>query len=530
MNIVHMKLSTTIKLIIQTSFKSTLKINLQTILAAIIGTAIVVCGENTLKSQGLDMLWLAGTHISAELNLQDNVEIYQTGNSIKLQITGNLAYSRNFPPIRSNASQKITKNLIIHIGVYPLVSPSGSAIQPEIKHVDTAKSQAEYENEFPITISSESPYNFPITFLAPKNEGVYEIVVSIYSQSQTPLPRSFSKPDVELVKQIVIVNPESKQRQQNQQHQNQQQRQRQNNQLADTFNSIDKELIEQNNPQKNEWWKPNLKRLPAIPTPKLPNFIDRNPATNITPPDNFRFAANKKSLAQFFELYVNPSANLAENNNSSKSENNSNIVLHPSNSLESKHSWHVISLNLNEIGKPHLIEIDYPSSAPQKLEIAVVETVDNEHVVSAESCIIVTENIGQVIASADSSAQSSNTHRILFWSKTKSPTLLFVNRSGQDCFFGNVKLYKIKSESIQRPYKIVPKRLAAGYLNRPETLLQLASTIEKSDSKSNANFSDSPKILARDWQPLYESANRLVETLHWNGFDGLMLNVSSRDA
>jgi hypothetical protein len=509
----------------------------------------IVCAGVTVQSQGFDVLRLTGTQISGDVNFKDGVEIYQFGSSIQLQVSGHLTLSRNLSPIRT-APPKITKNLIIHIGVYQLPPPNGGAITPNTKRTDTSKTQPEYENEFPTTISTETPYNFPITFLAPKNEGVYEIIVSLYTQNQTPLPRSFTKPDLEIIKQIIVVNPESKQ--------NQQQNQNQQN---INHNTISKELIEQNNnnTQKNEWWKPNLKRLstipsipsissiPTIPTPKLPGFIDRNFTTNIAPPpDNFRFAINKKLLTPLFDHYANTTANAAENNNVSKTENN-NIILHPPESNASNaqtHAWRSVPLNLNETGKPHLIEIDYPANVIQKLELAVVETVDNEHVVSAESCIHVTKTIGQAIALADSSL--TNTHRILFWSKTKSPVLLLVNRTKQNCVFGNIRLYKITSDPIPRQYKILPKRLVAAYLNRPETLLQLASTIEKTEIKSeskaesktdaklesrlDSTVSIPPKNLARDWQPLYESANRLVEILNWNGFDGIMLNVYSKDA
>ncbi|MDR2642892.1 MAG: hypothetical protein LBC74_08860 [Planctomycetaceae bacterium] len=491
---------------------------LERVLCVSIGVLLIVCGGGALNAQGFDVLRLAGTNINAELNLKDNIEIYQSGNYVQLRIAGSLTLSRNFSPIRTTPP-KIAKNLIIHIGVYLVPESNGLSILPESKRSDTAKTHPEYENEFPVTVSTDSPYNFPITFPTPKNDGVYEIVVSIYTQNQTPLPRSFTKPDIEIVRQIVVVNPEPKQ---------------QTIQAAANSSSFDKELIDQNNTQKNEWWKPNLKRLPVIPTPKLPSFIDRNPVTTISPPDNFRFAINKNSLANFFEQYTNQPANIAENNNSSKNENDTNIILHPpENSVAN--TWHVVPLNLHEIGKPHLIEIDYPQSIAQKLEIAVVETVDNEHVISAESCIHVTETVGQAIASFESG--QNNTHRVLFWSKTKTPTLLFINRTKQNCIFSNtIRLFKITSNPIPRQYKFIPKRLVAGYLNRPETLLQLASTIEKSDPKqnnnnnNNNNNTESPKNLARNWQTLYESANRLVEVLHWNGFDGVMLNVASKDA
>ncbi|MDR1054012.1 MAG: hypothetical protein LBL39_07525, partial [Planctomycetaceae bacterium] len=207
-------------------------------------------------------------------------------------------------------------------------------------------------------------------------------------------------------------------------------------------------------------------------------------------------------------------------------------ILRPSDDKFSPYSCHVISLNLHEIGKPHLIEIDYPLSVSQKLEIVVVEAVDGEYMISAESCIHVTETIGQAIALTESGTSNTqnNTHKILFWSKTKTPTLLLVNRTAQNCIFGDVKLYKMKSDSVARQYKFIPKRLVAGYLNKPEMLLQLASTVEKTDSNANINSTETTKIPARDWQTLYESANRLVEILHWNGLDGVMLNVASNDA
>jgi hypothetical protein len=510
-----------------------ININLQTILILTISFLLVVCDNNTLKSQGLDVLRLASTHINAEINLQNNNEIYQPNDPIQLQVTSTLSHSRNLSPIKIPFSQRITKNLNVHVGVYPTPPPNGSIITPNSKRSDTTKNQPEYENEFSITASTESQSNFQISIPAPKKEGVYEIIVSIYMPSQTPLPRSFSKPEAELIKQIVVVSPESKQKQQQNQQQQNQQNQQNQNQFFNNLNIIDKELIEQNNTQKNEWWKPNFKRLstiPTIPAPKLPGFIDYNSTANIISPDNFRFAVNKNSLEQFFEFYINQSSNISDNNNTSKSENNNNSILHPSDSLITSHSWHAVSINLNEIGKPHLIEIDYPASASQKLEIAVVETVDNEHVVSAESCIHVTATVGQAVALLDSTAKSDNTHQILFWSKTKTPTLVFINRTKQNCFFNNIRVYKINPESIQRQYKHIPKRLVAGYLNRSETLLQLASTIEKSAaSNANINAAETPKILARDWQTLYESATRLVDTLHWNGFDGLMLNVASND-
>jgi hypothetical protein len=478
----------------------------------------IVYGRGTLDAQGFDVLRRSSAQIYAELNLQDNIEIHQPNNPIQLNAAVSLTPTRTFPQIRTTP-QKITKNLTIHFGIYKLPEPNGTAILPKSKRTDTTKNQPEYENELSISVSSDTPHNFPINFLAPKNEGVYEIIVSIYTQTQTPLPRSFIKPDLEITQQIVVVTPEPKQ-----------QNQTQNN--SDYIN-FDKELIDQNITQKNEWWKPNLRRLPtiptipvpAIPTPRLPSFMDRNQAANIAPTNNLRFAINENLFAPFFEQNTNQATNNTEKNNSSTNTNNANIFLHPSQNLD-EHSWHAVSLNLHEIGKPHLIEIDYPTSITQKLEIAVIETVDNEHIVSAESCINVTKNISVTPIEL----QQSNTHRILFWSKTKNPLLLFVNRTKQNCSFSNIRLYKITSDPIPRQYKIIPKRLVAGYLNRPEALLQLASTVEKTEPQPNPNNLETTKFFAQDWQTLYESANRLVDVLNWGGFDGVMLNVASSDA
>ncbi|MDR1923945.1 MAG: hypothetical protein LBQ66_06190 [Planctomycetaceae bacterium] len=530
--------------------------------------------ERVVLAQNFDMLRLSSSQLRAEVILRNNFDIYRPDEAVIFDVCGSLAHTRNLPQLWNTTPSKISKNILVHVAVYKIPEPNGQIITPNSKRSDPTKSSPEYESELNFTISSDTPFNLPITFLAPKKDGVYELIVSIYPQNQTPLPRRFAKPEKEISKQFVIASttpPESittknLQTKNNNQtltnstnyntNHNPQNRQLTNETVAQTQNNhtatnntnqlqttkitnnphelLDTELLEPAAAVKSEWWHPTLKRLPAIPSPRLTGLIEWNSAAHATVQDTFHFAINKKPLESFFEQNSAPITNTPKD--VTKNDNN-NTILHAS---ELSPTWFIETLSVRDIGKPHLLEIDYPNGVPQKLEVAVVETLDNEYFVSAESCINVTKNIATNIAQLKQTGHT--THRILFWAKTKSPIVLFVNRTKQNCYYNNIRLYRIKSESIPHQYNSPPKRLVAGYLNRPESLLQFASTVEKTSVTNVTNTANTtnttnaantpneaaPKMIACDWQTIYEAATRLVDMTRWNGFDGIMVNVASK--
>ncbi|MDR3198849.1 MAG: hypothetical protein LBU34_13365 [Planctomycetaceae bacterium] len=477
------------------------------------------------------------------------------------------------------------------LDVLPKFSPVSESLQNEkglvLNIVVTPKKQSGEAPKFPITeleiqipALANSPW-FPVSFLTPPEEGIYEIAVSLQRKNErsgnqlgysilnfpaNPLQRRSPKVIAETVVQCVILQQTPPSR------------------LIGRLDSLKKELLETVDTTNPSWWKkrlhipslPKIAGLPNqianLPTPKIPEFPrltgfrERSKATTSPEPANTA-AAEKKSFNPteklLDELYRQwktgvsgrlGSGHLLESTTnftqSSQTPHFSVLTAIPvSNTVVSNtavsntaepvnEAWEALPLPVQEIGKPHLVELDYPSGISQTLGIGVVELLNDGDkivpVLTTDSGIYVTEEVV-----SDQVPGHVATHRILFWPKTKQPMLLLVNRDRQrEAQFGDVRLYRIDSDQngktnspstplqeeppalIPKPFDGLPQRFVMGYLHRADFLDDLSSSAEFQSHASPVT----------DWQILYDSSVRMIDSLRQCGYDGAMINVVSNES
>ncbi len=222
-------------------------------------------------------------------------------------------------------------------------------------------------------------------------------------------------------------------------------------------------------------------------------------------------------------------------------------TLNPS-ELHAKPSWHALPLALRDIGKPHLLELDYPLDKTQELSVAVVDMIDHRvHVSTMADFIkdpkeksgsttipIVSAATGLHVVEEIVSAEREDkvaTHRMLFWPRTKKPVLMLVNRSQKHAArFGKARLYTLepstdsrqKTKRLPKPYEGEAQRLVAAYLHDADFLEHLQPSTHLFMSAERQT-----PFCPGDWNDAFTGTARFVDHLHGGGYEGAMLPVVS---
>jgi hypothetical protein len=179
-------------------------------------------------------------------------------------------------------------------------------------------------------------------------------------------------------------------------------------------------------------------------------------------------------------------------------------------------SWEAYWLPINQPGRPHIVEIEYPSDVPQTFGVSILEpnaagglaplVVDSTMANAAET-------IGSV------AAPRWQRHRVIFWPRTTTPLLLISNRRDRmPAVYGKIRVLaggqRLPSALTDRAG--ANRRLLAAYLDRP-LIPQNFSAGECLDAWSGRSLDD--------WSTFYEGGTRLVEYLNHAGCNGLMVGV-----
>jgi hypothetical protein len=226
-------------------------------------------------------------------------------------------------------------------------------------------------------------------------------------------------------------------------------------------------------------WRSVLEIDPANPTwtTKIPDWtqIRRIPGMARRPLGSIRTTTANDPLGVFVELPPTPASG--------------------------EPHWQAYPLNIESIGTPHLVEIEYPNDREQHLGISIVEPDANGRFVtiSRDSGVYV-EGLGSV------DHVELQKHGLVFWPRTSSPMLLVTNQHPTaTARFGRFRVMKRSSNSIAaEPWSSsTPSgRLVAAYLARPIR-------------------GESPD----DLQAYYEGASRLAEYLNYAGYNAAAINV-----
>ena len=178
-------------------------------------------------------------------------------------------------------------------------------------------------------------------------------------------------------------------------------------------------------------------------------------------------------------------------------------------------SWEAYWLPISHPGRPHIVEVEYPSDVGQTLNLCVLEP----DAAGAMAPIGVNSGVDNAPeAGAPDAAPRWERHRIVFWPRTSTPLLLVSNgRERSPAVYGKIRVLA-DGKHLPRATPVGRKsgRLLAAYLDRPLIPESFAAN-ECLDPASGRSL--------QDWRTFHEGGTRLVEYLRYAGYNGLMLTV-----
>ena len=180
-------------------------------------------------------------------------------------------------------------------------------------------------------------------------------------------------------------------------------------------------------------------------------------------------------------------------------------------------SWEAYTLNVSPPGKPYVLEVEYPSDVPQTLGLSIIET----NAAGALVPIGLDSGIDVGDEAAAAAAAHWERHRLVFWPRTNSPLLLITNRRERSpAVYGKIRVLG-GWERLPRSTAVKDRsssRLIAAYMDRP-LLPENFSGEEVLDTWSGRTL--------QDWRTFHQAGTRLVDYLHYAGYNGLVLSVAA---
>lgn len=177
--------------------------------------------------------------------------------------------------------------------------------------------------------------------------------------------------------------------------------------------------------------------------------------------------------------------------------------------------WQAYPLAIGDVGRLHMLEVEYPADLPQSLQISLVEPNAAGHVapVGLDTGLEVVEPLPGAKA-------GMRTHRVPFWPQTKSPLVLMVNRSSHNAaLFGKIRVQvgPAKLPPAKLPPLAGPQRMLAVSLDRPFFCENFGA----------GEALDLPTGHTRkDWLTFYQGASRLVEYLDNSGRNAALITIA----
>lgn len=179
--------------------------------------------------------------------------------------------------------------------------------------------------------------------------------------------------------------------------------------------------------------------------------------------------------------------------------------------------WHAIQLPVDQIGKPHIVELDYLASPNIALGVSIVQPDQLGQISSIgfDSGVSVPDSIVE-----SESTPEIRTHRVTYWPTHRQPVLLVANRhSKSPATIGNVRVLS------------GPDRLSRGSQQAQANKRKHLAFYELPLFADN--FSAAKQIDAKiqqpidDWKTFYTGADRLIQYLKANEYQGAFITVAA---
>jgi hypothetical protein len=176
--------------------------------------------------------------------------------------------------------------------------------------------------------------------------------------------------------------------------------------------------------------------------------------------------------------------------------------------------WQAYPLPISRPDQPHILEVEYPGDFHQSLGISIVEPNAAGAVtpIGLDSGV----DIPEPLLRSRSNVQS---HRLIFWPRTKTPLVLLTNRrDDRPAVFGKLR---VLTGPTTLPAAMsaadADERLVAAYFDKP-LFPETFSAAEALDSSTNRTLDD--------WSTFYLGGRRLCEYLKYAGYNGAMISVA----
>jgi hypothetical protein len=179
-------------------------------------------------------------------------------------------------------------------------------------------------------------------------------------------------------------------------------------------------------------------------------------------------------------------------------------------------SWEAYWLPISQPGRPHILEIEYPSDVSQTLGVSLLEP----NAAGAMTPLGMDSSVDNSAETFGAMEPRWQRHRVVFWPRTSTPLLLVTNgRERSPAVYGKIRVLA-GGQRLPRASENAgaDRRLLAACLDRP-LISENFSAQESFDQPSARSL--------HDWGTFYEGGTRLVEYLNHAGCNGLMLGVAA---
>ena len=179
--------------------------------------------------------------------------------------------------------------------------------------------------------------------------------------------------------------------------------------------------------------------------------------------------------------------------------------------------WVAYSLPVSEPGMPHVLDLELPAGIGQDVGISIM---DGEHAtVSVDSGV----SIGDPDLTLPGVSLPTNTvhHRLVFWPTTSSPKLVIANQRTQ----GKVQFGRIRIESW--PDGLPEPDRKNSRPNSRQRIASIDGHLLRSIFLAKNPWNADTRVSFDDWLTFYQAAIRLIDYLHYAGYDGAKISIAS---
>ena len=179
-------------------------------------------------------------------------------------------------------------------------------------------------------------------------------------------------------------------------------------------------------------------------------------------------------------------------------------------------NWYAVPLPIQETGIPHRLELEYPNDVPQTVGLTILEPNAADFV----GPLFLDSGI-DIPTYPPAESYEIDSHRLLFWPRTKTPWLLITNcRDKSAAVFRGLRVTSVPAQLPPAPLTGtgVESRLLAVYYDKP--LFPQNFTAQEALEPSTT-----PARSLNDWHTFYDGGQRLVQYLKHVGYNAAIVSV-----